>query len=165
MMNKMRDIRIEKIVLNIGLGSSGNIENAMKILKEITGMKPVITRTHRRNTFGVAKGKPIGCKVTIRKNTNEMLKRLLMAKENILKEENFDKNGNFAFGVHEYIDVPGVEYDPQVGIIGFDVCVTLERPGYCIKRKKPLKKIGRSHLITKEEAIKFVKENFGVKIS
>jgi len=160
----MKEIRIEKIVLNTGLGSKGNVENAVKILKEITGMNPIITKTHKRSTFGVAKGKAIGCKVTVRKNTEELLKKLLIAKENVLKSGNFDRTGNLAFGIHEYIDVPGMEYDPKIGIIGFDVCVTLERPGYAVKRKKISKKIGHDHMITKEEAMKFIKEKFGVKI-
>lgn len=160
----MRKINIEKIVLNIGCGANVNTEYAKTILESITGSKAVITIAKKRSTFGVPKGKPIGCKVTIRKNANELLKRLLEAKENKLQESNFDDTGNFSFGVTEYIDVPGMEYDPKIGILGFDVSVALERPGYSVKKRKIGSKIGKKHLITREEAIEFVKKEFGVNI-
>lgn len=158
----MRQIRLEKIVLNIGCGTKTNVENAKKILEMVSGSRCVITKTRRRNTFNVPKDTPIGCKVTIRKNRDEFLKKLLLAKENKLKQENFDSTGNFAFGVKEYIDVPGTEYDPKIGIIGFDVCISLERPGYSIRRRRIESKVGKKHLIKKEEAIAFVKDKFGV---
>ncbi|MEM5779240.1 MAG: 50S ribosomal protein L5, partial [Candidatus Aenigmatarchaeota archaeon] len=64
--NPMRRIRIEKIVLNIGCGKDPKKtpEQAAEILKRITGRKVVITRTHKRSTFGVAKNRPIGAMVT-----------------------------------------------------------------------------------------------------
>ena len=161
-MNKMKDIRIEKIVLNIGCGVKYQIENARKILENISGKKAVITKTVKRSTFGVPKGKNIGCKVTIRKNKKEFLKRLFEAKEE-LNESNFDDTGNLSFGIKEYIDVPGMEYDPGIPITGFDVSVTLERPGYSIARRKISSKIGKGHRIKKEEAISFIKE-FGIKV-
>ncbi|MEM7819836.1 MAG: 50S ribosomal protein L5 [Candidatus Aenigmatarchaeota archaeon] len=157
----MRDIRIEKITLNIGCGTKTPVENARTILERITNSKVVITKTRKRTTFNVPKNRPIGCKVTIRKNADELLRRLLTAKENRLSKTNFDEMGNFSFGIKEYIDIDGVDYDPRIGILGLDVCVTLERPGYRVKRKKKLSKIGKKHIITKEEAIKFVKEKYG----
>ncbi len=157
----MRDLSIEKITLNIGCGTKTSIEHAKKILEMISERKSVITKTSKRTTFNVPKNKDIGCKVTVRRNTTEFLKRLLDSKENKLSERNFDRTGNFAFGVREYIDVHGAEYDPKIGVLGFDVCVTLERPGYRVKRKMLPRKIGKKHTITKTEAINFVKENFG----
>ncbi len=162
--NPMRQIRVEKIVLNVGCGTTKNIEHARTVLETISGSKCVITKTKRRNTFNVPKNKPIGCKVTIRKNVNEFLKKMLTAKEDMLKAENFDSTGNFAFGVKEYIDIPGMEYDPKIGIIGFDVCVSLERPGYSVKKRRIPSKVGKRHLIKKEEAMAFAKEKFGVVI-
>ena len=89
---------------------------------------------------------------------------LLEAKENRLSSRSFDGTGNFSFGIKEYIDVPGMEYDPKIGILGMDVCVTLERPGYRVKRKRLGSKIGKNHVITKQDAMEFMKENFGVAI-
>lgn len=158
-----KEIRIEKIVLNIGCGIKVPVENASVILEKISGRKAVITKTKKRSTFGVPKNKPIGCKVTIR-GDDEMLKRLLEAKDYKLSVKNFDINGNFSFGIREYIDIPGIDYDPKIGIIGLDVCVSLERQGYAVKRKRIAKKVGKKHLITKDEAMNFVKEKFNVVI-
>lgn len=161
--NPMRRIRVEKVVLNVGCGTKLNPENAKIILERITGTKPVITKTKRRTTFNVPKNKAIGCKVTIRKNVNEFLKRLLEAKENRLKAESFDASGNFSFGVKEYIDIPDMDYDPKIGLIGLDVCVSLIRPGYSVRHRALPNKVGAKHVITKDEAIAFAKQ-FGVKV-
>ncbi len=158
----MRQIRIEKITLNIGCGTKTNIENAKKILEQLSRSKVIITKTKKRTTFNVPKNKPIGCKVTIRKEVEQFLRPLLEAKENKLSSRSFDNTGNFSFGIKEYIDVPGMEYDPKIGILGMDVCVTLERPGYRVKRMRLPASIGKNHLITKLEAVDFVKEKFGV---
>ena len=94
-----------------------------------------------------------------------VLKRLLQAKESKLLPSQFDDAGNISFGIHEYIDIPGVNYDPKIGVIGQQVCVTLEKPGYRVKRRKlEQKKIPRNHKISKQEAIAFMEKQFGVKI-
>jgi len=160
----MRNERIEKITLNIGCGTKTSLDHAKIVLERISNRKVVITRTAKRTTFNVPKDKPIGCKVTIRKDTDEFLKRMLSARENKLSEGNFDSTGNFSFGIKEYIDIPGTDYDPKIGILGFDVCVTLERPGYRVKRKRLGNKVGKNHRITKEDAMRFVKEKFDVAI-
>lgn len=163
-MNPMKKVRIEKVTLNVGCGTTLNPENAKKILETISERKAVITMSKKRSTFNVPKDKPIGCKVTIRKDADAVLKKLLEAKDNRLKGSNFDSTGNFSFGIKEYIDVPGTDYEPKIGIIGFDVAVTLERPGYRVKRKSLSRKIGKAHAIKKEEAMDFMRENFGVEI-
>ena len=160
----MREIRIEKITLNIGCGTKTSLDTAQVVLKNVSGGKVVVTKTKKRSTFNVPKNKAIGCKITIRKNTDSFLKRLLEAKENKLRMSNFDNTGNFAFGIREYIDVPGMEYDPKLGVLGFDVCVTLERPGYRIKRKMLSSRLGKDHTIKKEDAVEFAKQKFGVNI-
>ena len=128
----MKEIRIEKITLNIGAGEAGpKLDKSKTILEKISGENVVITVTKKRTTFGGAKKKPIGAKVTIRgEKARELLKRLLQAVENRLKPSQFDSSGNFSFGIHEYIHIPGVKYDPDVGIVGMDVCVSLGRPGF-----------------------------------
>jgi len=87
----------------------------------------------------------------------------LAANKKVLKESNFDNLGNFSFGVKEYIDFPGAKYNPNMAMIGFDVCVTLMRPGARIKRRR-LKSstIGGAHLLTKEEGMEFAKSKFDV---
>ncbi len=162
--NKMRVIRVEKVVLNVGCGIKGSIDNAKKVLEQLSGRKVKISNTKKRSTFNVPKGKPMGCVVTIREGTHDLIKRLLKAKDGSLPASSFDNKGNFAFGITEYIDVPEMEYDPKIGIIGFDVCVTLERPGYRVKKKKINRKVGKNHVITKEEAQNFAKEAFGLKL-
>lgn len=167
-MNIMKDIRVEKVTLNIGVGEAGaKLENASKLLNEITKRKIVITKGRKRvPEWDVKKGMPIGCKITLRGiDAISVLKRMFKAVENKLTNGCFDNTGNFSFGIKEYIDIPDIKYDPSIGIIGLDVCVTLTRPGYRVTRKKIKKgKISNKHKIKKEEAIDFVKRNFGVEI-
>lgn len=163
----MRDIRLAKVTVNMGAGESGpKLEKCKKIMELITKKKVVITSTHKRSTFGVPKNRPIGVKTTLRgMEAIEFLKKVLQAADNKLKESQFDDNGNFSFGIHEYIHIPGIRYDPDVGILGMDVAVTLERPGFRV-RKRMIRpgKIGKSHLIKKEEAIQWAKNNLGIEI-
>ena len=167
-MNPMREIRVEKVTINIGAGEAGEkLEKAKKLLEKLAnGKKVVVTHTHKRTSFGMAKGRPIGVKVTFRgKEAIDFLMKALNAVENKLKVENFDNIGNFSFGIKEYIDLPNVRYDPDIGIMGMDVCVTIERPGYRVKKRSLKKsKIGKNHVITKEEAMEWAKEKLGVKI-
>ncbi len=165
-MNMMKNIRIEKLTLNIGAGSDQDkLKKGIKLLKNLTGIEPVKTITTKRiPTWGVRPGLPIGCKLTIRgKKAEEILKRLLVAKDNKLKEDCYGENGTVSFGIKEYIDVPNLEYDASIGIIGFQASVTLSRPGFRVKKRKNRKsKIGKKHLITKEEAIDYFKKEFNV---
>jgi len=165
----MRAIRLEKVVLNIGVGEGGEkLTKAEKVLEQLTGRKPARTLARRTvREWGVRQGEPIGCLVTLRgEGAEEMLKRLLRAVEGKLKAGAFDERGNFSFGIKEHIDVPGVTYDPDIGIFGMDVCVSLGRPGYRIKhRRRQPHKIPASHLLTKQEAMDFMGERFGVQVA
>jgi large subunit ribosomal protein L5 len=167
-MNSMRSIKIAKLTLNVGAGKEQTkLEKGLLLLKNITGIEPVKTFTNKRiPNWGLRPGLPIGCKLTLRgKPAKELLIRLLSAKDNRLEEKQFDKEGNLAFGIHEYIDIPGAKYDPKIGITGLEVCITLERPGFRIKRRRVKKsKIPQKHRIKKEEAMDFVKKEFGIKI-
>ena len=164
----MRSIKIDKITLNIGTGEPGDkLEKAKKLLRTISGMKSVATASNKRiPTWKVRPGLQIGCRVTIRgEKAKELLKRLLQGVENTLPEIKFDNQGNFSFGINEYLDVPELKYDAEIGIIGFDIAVTLKRAGFRIKRRKiKKKKIPSKHRITKEEAIEFIKKEFGTQI-
>ncbi len=168
MTNIMRQPRIEKVTLNIGAGKDvQKLEKGISLIRAITGIEPVKTVTQKRiPNWGLRPGLPIGCKLTLRKQpAAELLKRLLHAKDFRLKPAQFDEGGNVSFGIQEYIDIPGVAYDPKIGIMGLEVCVTLERPGYRIKRRRLRKgKIPRRHMVTREEAIEFMQKNFNVKV-
>ena len=164
--NPMREIRIEKITLNIGCATDQDqIKRAQKLLQNLSDQKPVVTITKGRTTFGTPIAKPMGVKVTLRiDKAINFLKDALQAVDNELKEKQINDD-NFSIGIKEYIDLPKANYDPEVGILGMDICVTLERPGYGIKRQKNKKlKIGRKHLITKNEIIEWLKNKFGVTI-
>ncbi|WP_461863765.1 50S ribosomal protein L5 [Thermococcus sp.] len=160
----MRKPRIAKVTINIGVGESGErLTKAEKMLEGLVGQKPIRRRAKQTNKdFGIRRGEPIAVKVTLRgKKAEEMLKRLLAAVDNKLKAGNFDEHGNFCFGIQEHINIPGVEYDPEIGIFGMDVCVTLERPGFRVaRRKRHRKKIPNRHKLTKDEGIVFVQEEF-----
>lgn len=167
-MNPMQTIRIEKVTLNFGAGKDQTkLEKGIALIKAVTGIEPVKTITNKRiAAWGLRPGLPIGCKLTIRKQpATQLLTRLLAAKENKIKPENFDDCGNLSFGIAEYIDIPGVSYDPKIGVLGLQVCITLERPGYRVKRRKwATKKIPKKHTVTKEEAITFFQKQFNVNI-
>lgn len=165
--NPMKEIKITCISFNIGAGKDADkLKKGMKLLKTITGLNPVQTHSKKRIPgWGLRVGLAIGCKVTIRKNTDQMLKRLLTAKENTLSSKNFDQQGNFSFGIPEYIDIEGMEYDPDLKIMGLEVAITLERPGFRIKKRKiKSKKIGKTHVITKDDAIQFIQTKFNTQI-
>ncbi|MFH1399362.1 MAG: 50S ribosomal protein L5 [Candidatus Woesearchaeota archaeon] len=167
MSDVMRNIRIEKLTLNMGTGKEQEkLERSVKLLAKITGMSPVKCITKKRiPTWGVRPGLPIGCKVTVRRS-DDLLKRLLVARENKLQESCFDEHGNVNFGLVEYIYIPGVKYDPEIGNLGLDVCVTLERPGFRVKRRKLLRgELSKNHVISKEEAIDFFKQVYKVEVS
>ena len=164
----MREIRIEKVTLNIGAGKEqSRLDKGIILLKSITGIEPIKTYTNKRiPEWGLRPGLPIGCKLTLRKNKAiELLKRFFEAKDNSLKISQLDNNGNISFGIHEYIDIPGIKYDPKIGIMGLEVCITLGRQGYRIKRRRiARRKISNKHIIKKEEAIEYIKKNFNVNV-
>jgi len=166
--NLMKKISLAKVVLNMGVGKSGDpIEIGKKALEQITGKKPNARNAKKsQRDWGVRKGEPIGVAVTVRGNdATKLLKRLLVAKDNQIEERIFDNEGNLSFGIKEYIDIPEIKYDPNIGILGLEVSVSLVRPGFNIKlRSRRKTKVGKNHRITKNDAIKFLTEEFGVKI-
>ena len=166
--NSMKKIFLSKVVLNMGVGKSGEpIEIGKKTLLQITGKKPN-TRNAKKSQrdWGVRKGEPIGVAITVRDDDAiELLKRLLIAKDNKINERSIDNEGNVSFGIKEHIDIPGIKYDPQIGILGLEVSIALARSGFNIKlRSKNKSKIGKKHRISKDDTIKFLTEDFGVQI-
>ena len=164
----MEEIRIEKVTLNIGTGGPGdNLDKAMKLLQNLTSSKPVQTSTKKKiPTWGLRPGLKIGCKVTLRgRKAESFFKKLLEAKNNSLNPKNFDTNGNLSFGISEYLDIPGAEYDMSIGIIGLEAAVTLTKPGFRIsKRRIKQKKIPYKIRISKQKAMDFVSNKYSIKI-
>jgi large subunit ribosomal protein L5 len=166
-MNQMKNIRVEKITLNVGAGKDqSKLEKGIKLLKLITNLNPIKTVTMKRvPTWGLRPNLPIGCKVTIRNKNQvkELLNKLLYAKHSRLKESNFDNNGSISFGIHEYVEIQGMEYNHDIGLMGLEVSITLERPGFRIKRRTfKTSKIGKKHKISKQEAIDFMNKEFDI---
>jgi len=164
----MKKISLDKIVLNMGVGQSGDaIEIAKKALEQISGKKSCARNAKEtQRDWGIRKGEPIGVSVTIRgENAKALLKRLLEAKGDIVKGKSFDNFGNFSFGINEHIDIPGVKYEPQIGILGLGISIALSRPGYGIrKRSKHKASVGKSHIITSQEAKEYLVKEYGVTV-
>ena len=163
----MRTLKLEKITLSCGTGTDpSKLEKAYKLLSILSGEKPVRTRTTKRiPAFDIRPGLQIGCKVTLRKTkAKELLKRLLDSVGNKLKAKQICP-GYLAFGIKEYIEIPGTIYDREIGIMGLEVCVTLARAGKRVEKRRIKKgKIPQRHKITKEETIEFIKQNFNTEI-
>ncbi len=167
--NPMMRPKIVKVVVNSSIGKSGEpLDKAMKIIEDLTGQKPC-TRGAKKTLreFGIRKKEPIACMVTLRgEKAREFLTKGLRAVDNQIPQRSFDRKGNFSFGIKEHIDIPGTKYSPDLGIIGMDVAVTLERAGYRVKhRRRASTKVGSQHLLTTDEAVSFLKEQYGVAIT
>jgi large subunit ribosomal protein L5 len=106
----------------------------------------------------------MACAVTLRGElADAFLQKAFTAVRHKINPRSFDKDGNFAFGIREHIDVPGTRYDPKTGIIGMDVMATVERPGYRVnRRKRAQSKVGTSHRVTPDESREFISETYGV---
>ncbi len=159
-MNKMREIEIEKVVLSMG-GTGDDLEKGMKLLKLLSNRNPTKTISRKRiPSFNVRPGLETGVMVTIRKNPKEILKKMLMSIDNILKKKQISMN-NFSFGIKEYLEIPGVEYQRDIGIMGLDVTVVFKRKGKRVKLKKIKRgKIPKKQMVSKQEIIKFMEDKF-----
>jgi len=159
-LNKMREIKIEKVVLSVG-GIAENLEKGYKLLQLITGKKPAKMKSNKRiPSLNVRPGLEIGAVVTTRKNAVALLKRLLVTNDNILKKKQMSEN-NFSFGVKEYLEIPGMEYQRDIGIMGFDATVVFKRAGRRVRLKKIKRgKIPKRQVISREEIIKFMEDSF-----
>ncbi|MBP6932768.1 MAG: 50S ribosomal protein L5 [Candidatus Methanofastidiosum sp.] len=166
--NPMRKPYLSKVTVNIGVGESGEkLEKARALLEFLTGQAPIKNNARQTNKdFAIRKSEPIAVSVTLRREKAiKFLMRTLEAVEFNIKERSFDTQGNFSFGIKEHIDLPDVQYDPDVGIFGMDVCVNLQKRGYRVKERRIKKShIPRRHQLTKEEGIIFAKQEFGVNI-
>jgi len=162
--NPMREVILDKVVINIGVGESGERhKKAYSMLESLVGQKPAVTYAKKTiKNFGIRKKEAIGLKVTLRgEKAIKFLKDALKVKEYRLSRRSVG-DGYFAFGISEHIDLPGVEYDPEIGIFGMDVCVSLKRRGYRVAlRRRKTAKVGSSHRVTKEDTERWL-ESLGV---
>jgi len=158
--NIMREIKIEKVVLNIG-GTGEDLEKGVKLLEMLTKRKAAKMKTNKRiPTLSVRPGLEVGTVVTIRKEPEVILKRMLTAIDNKIKKKQISVN-NFSFGIAEYIEIPEIDYQRDIGIMGLDVTVVFKRTGRRVKLKKVKRgRIPKRQLISKEEIIKFMEEKF-----
>lgn len=166
-MNPMKEIKVEKITLNIGTGKPGpQLDKAVKLLELIAGRKPVEAKTQKRiPTWALRPGLSIGTMVTLRgKEAEELLKRLFQAIDNRMHSYKIGKDGNFAFGIKEYLDIPGIKYNMDIGMFGLEVAVTLKRAGFRVKRRKIRpRKLPDRHKIHKDETKLFLQQKYGIK--
>ena len=167
-MNPMQDLRIQKIVVHMGVGESGEkLSKAEDVLSQITTQKPVKAMAKKTQpAFGTRKGSPIGCKVTLRGDAAErFFATSLGIVDRQLAASQFDDRGNFSFGIEEHTDFPGMSYDPSVGIFGMDVSVVLEKRGTRISRRKIVaKKLPEKQRVRREEAIRFLQERYKAEV-
>lgn len=160
-----RQIRIEKVVLSAG-ATGDKLNKSARLLELISKMKAVKTKSKKRiPSLGVKPGLELGCYVTIRNKTkDETLKKLLAAINNQLDSKQINNN-HFSFGIKEYIEIPGMEYNREIGILGLNVTVVFSRPGSRVnKRKIKRSKLPKKQIIKKEEIIEFIKKNFNTKV-
>jgi large subunit ribosomal protein L5 len=165
-MKQMKQIKVAKVIVNISEEGVGDeVEKAYDLIEKITGREPVkVESKEGAKTFGNRSGLNIGAKVTLRgKEAEEFLNKIKPAVEQI--DSSAFTDGNFSFGVSEYIDVPGIDYDADIGMKGFEVDVVLERPGYRVKKRnhKP-SDIGKDHKVSDREAKQFAEEKLGFEV-
>ena len=167
-MSTMRDLHVEKVVVNIGVGEAGErLAKAEKVLEMVTKQKPVETLSKTVNRdLGIRQGMPLGCKVTLRgESAVDFVKQALAIREMRVPEYSFDKEGNMSFGISDYTDFEGMKYDPEIGIFGMDINVVLRRPGNRITQRALLKRrIPKSHRVDRDEAIQYMKDNFQIEV-
>ena len=130
--------KIEKVVLNMGLGLDGNDSKLLKSCEEdlakITGQKPIVTKFKKSvANFKTRKGSNAGLKVTLRKDKMyEFIDRLVnIALPRVkdfrgLSSKGFDKFGNYTFGIKEHIIFPEVSFDRADKVRGLDIVIVIK---------------------------------------
>merc|ERR1712097_84719 len=153
--NAMREIKIEKLILNLCTGEGGDkLTKAAKVLEDLTNQKPVESKArYTIRSFSIKRNEKIAVHVTVRgARAEELLQKALRVKEHELKKGNFSNEGNFGFGIDEHIDL-GIKYDVSTGIFGMDFYVILKRAGKRVSRRKHASgKFGKLQRISADES-------------
>jgi len=165
--SNMREIEIEKIILHCG-GTEDKLDKSTRLLEKITGSKKIfiVQSKKRYPAFGIAPGKKSGCKITIRdkEKIKDLLTRFFESFDNEISKKQIVEN-QFCFGVHEYIEVPGLEYERDLGILGFEVMVVFTRKGKRVKlRKVKQGSYPKKQEVTKEEIVEYLIKNYGLEV-
>jgi large subunit ribosomal protein L5 len=163
--NVMRKIRLEKVVLNCG-GIEDKLEKSVRLLNILTGRTiKVVTSTKRIPALGVRPGLKTGCTVTIRgKEKEALLKRLFGAVNNKIILKQITEN-HFSFGIKEYLEIPDMEYQRDIGILGLDVTAVFSRPGKrTALRKAKRGKLPKKQNVTKQEIIEYLQTKLGINV-
>jgi large subunit ribosomal protein L5 len=164
MENKMREIKLVKVVLNIG-GTGEKLDKGFILLEKITKRKPIKIKAKKRiPTWQVRPGLEIGTKVTLRgKEAETILKKLLPAIDNTLNEKQIQDNF-FSFGIAEYIEIPGMEYIREVGIMGLEATAVFSRAGKKIEKKKIKRGKTKRSKVSKKEIEDYLENKFNTTI-
>ncbi|MDZ7730285.1 MAG: 50S ribosomal protein L5 [Natrialbaceae archaeon] len=166
--HEMREPRVEKVVVHMGVGEGGReLGNAEEILEDITNQHTVRTQaTATEPEFGIRAGEPIGTKVTLRgADAHEFLETAITL-VNLHGAGSSTRPATSASAIEEHTDFPSQEYDPTIGIFGLDVTVNLVRPGYRVaKRDKVTRSIPSRHQLTPADAIAYLESAFDVEVS
>lgn len=164
----MQTPRIAKVTVNMGVGEGGDrLAKAEATMEKLTGQKPMRTFGKMNNRdLGVRPGMPIGCKVTLRgEGAESFVQRALYTRHNKIFNWSFDNQGNLQFGVTDHTTFEGERYDPEIGVFGMDVAITLEKPGHRIKHRRLLsRKVPARHRVTRDEALAFLTEKFTMEV-
>ncbi len=164
----MRVPRIEKVIVNIGVGEAGEkLIKAERVLEMITKRKSSRTLTRSMNReWGLRTGMPVGCRVTLRgPDADEFLKRAFDIRAFKMPAYSWDNHGNLNFGVPDYTEFEGMRYDPEIGIFGMDVAVVISRAGSRIRNRRIRPgKIPPNHRVSREESYALMKEKFGLEV-
>jgi large subunit ribosomal protein L5 len=162
------DPQIEKVTINIGVGEAGErLKKAETVLQNLTGHKPVETLSKTTNKdWAIRKQMPLGCKVTLRgKDADEFLKEALSTRENKIADYTFDHQGNLSFGIPDHTLFKSQKYDPNIGIFGMDICITMKKLGYRVKRRRvAMSHIPNRHRVKREETMKFFVNKYNVEV-
>ena len=163
MSNKLHDIRVAKLCININPGQVGDqVTRASRVIEQLTGQKAQLARSHRTiPKFGIRRNDKIAAYVTVRgQKALDILNQALQVHDYEISARCFSNTGNFGFGIKEHIDL-GLKYDRDIGIHGMDIYVVLERPGTRISRRKHCQsRIGPNQRVTKEQAKEWYVQKF-----
>lgn len=161
--NKMKDIYIEKLIVNCNVGESGDkLTKASRVVQQLTGQECIYGRArYTIRSFGIRRNEKISCCVTVRGDkAREILDRGLKVKEYELKNSCFNDTGCFGFGITEHIDL-GMKYDPSTGIFGMNFFVVLRRSGGRVAmRKRKRGRIGTHQKVTRDDAMAYFRDKY-----
>jgi large subunit ribosomal protein L5 len=160
--------RLDKVVINLAVGQSGEtLQKAAQVVEDMAQQKPALVGAHRSiKEFNIRMGEKIAARVTLRGAlAAAFLKKALVEHDFKILKKSFDNFGNVSWGVKEHINIPGMKYDPSIGIFGFEISVKIIRGGQRVRvRKVRRSKLPKKQYVTKQEAIMFMEETFKAEV-